>query len=991
MTAGGETLTGAVSTTTGLLSAKTQMRIGCWNVRTMFDTSKQAQVTREMQTYRLHILGVSECRWTGFGTVRTREGETILYSGRDDDKHHAGVALILRKGVEKALIEWKPISERLMRARFRGKHGKLTILQCYAPTNDAEEEVKEQFYSELLRETESIPTHDLLIIMGDLNAKVGARNEGFERAMGKHGCGTMNDNGERLANFCSENNMVIGGTLFPHKAIHMLTWESPNCRDKNQIDHMMINGKWRGSLQDVRAMRGADVGSDHHLVVGKVRIKLRRAGPPAKQAKRFNVQRLRDPKVKQEFCVNLQNRFQALSRDDSIEDQWQQISETYRGCAKEMLGYRKRGDKEWLSEDTWRAIQDRKEQKVKTLQCKSQRLRAKQQERYSQANTRVKRLARKDKRRYLDGLAQKAEEAARRKEQSTLYKITKTLCGRKQVASMPIKDKAGNLLTTEQEQERRWKEHFEEVLNRPEPYTQAEIKEPESELEVNTEPPTKAEIRDAIKTLKNGKAPGEDQLNAELFKQEPEAAADHLVPLFRAIWEEENIPEGWRKGSIIKIPKKGNLSDCNNWRGITLLSIPSKILCKIIIKRIGPALDKILRKEQSGFRSGRGCTDHIFALRNIIEQSTEWQRELYVNFIDYEKAFDSLHRDSLWKILRSYGIPPKIIAIIKQFYLNFSCTVGTSDLSFDVKSGVRQGCVMSGLLFIVAVDWVTSRATEDANRGIRWTLFTQLEDLDYADDLALLSHASSHIQQKTDRISEYGEQIGLRVNIKKTKLMKVNVRKEVSITVRAEPVEEVKSFTYLGSVMNREGGSDEDIRSRLGKARHVFAQLHPVWRSTQYRRETKLRIYQSCVVPVLLYGAECWRMTQKDSSKLAAFHTGSLRKICKIFWPDTISNKNLLTITQQEDIRTTIRRRRWTWVGHALRREKNNIARTALTWTPEGKRRRGRPKTTWRRTLEAEALAHHKTWKDLETMANDRHKWSDFVAALCASGCEEHE
>ena len=94
----------------------------------------------------------------------------------------------------------------------------------------------------------------------------------------------------------------------------------------------------------------------------------------------------------------------------------------------------------------------------------------------------------------------------------------------------------------------------------------------------------------------------------------------------------------------MKIPKKGNLSDCNNWRGITLLSIPSKILCKIIIKRIRPALDQALRKEQAGFRRGRGCAEHIFALRNIIEQSTERQRQLYINFIDYEKAFDSLHR-----------------------------------------------------------------------------------------------------------------------------------------------------------------------------------------------------------------------------------------------------------------------------------------------------------------------------------------------------------
>ena len=119
--------------------------------------------------------------------------------------------------------------------------------------------------------------------------------------MGKHGCGSMNDNGERLANTCAVNNLVIGGTLFPHKEIHQLTWESPNGRDRNQIDHIMINRKWRGSLQDVRVKRSADVGSDHHLVIAKVKIKLRRNGPSARMVKRFNVKRLKDLTIKQEF------------------------------------------------------------------------------------------------------------------------------------------------------------------------------------------------------------------------------------------------------------------------------------------------------------------------------------------------------------------------------------------------------------------------------------------------------------------------------------------------------------------------------------------------------------------------------------------------------------------------------------------------------------------------------------------------------------------
>jgi len=112
----------------------------------------------------------------------------------------------------------------------------------------------------------------------------------------------------------------------------------------------------------------------------------------------------------------------------------------------------------------------------------------------------------------------------------------------------------------------------------------------------------------------------------------------------------------------------------------------------IIIQRIAAHVDKLLREERAGFRRGRGCIDQIFTLRNIIEQRSESQRQLYINFVDFEKAFDSIHRDSLWHILRHYGIP-RIVSIIQCMYVNFTSSVGKIELGFEVKTGVRQGCV----------------------------------------------------------------------------------------------------------------------------------------------------------------------------------------------------------------------------------------------------------------------------------------------------------
>lgn len=181
--------------------------------------------------------------------------------------------------MEKYLMEWKPANSRIIQARLKGTQTNLSIIQCYGPTNESNDRDKEAFYEQLQVTFENVHCRDLLLVMGDLNAKVGSDNLNFERVMGREGCGVQNYNGERLVEWCAFNNMIIGGTLFPHRNIHKLTWTSPNGRDQNQIDHLMVISMWRRSLLDVRVRREADASSDHHLVTAKVKLKLRAAGP----------------------------------------------------------------------------------------------------------------------------------------------------------------------------------------------------------------------------------------------------------------------------------------------------------------------------------------------------------------------------------------------------------------------------------------------------------------------------------------------------------------------------------------------------------------------------------------------------------------------------------------------------------------------------------------------------------------------------------------
>lgn len=491
--------------------------------------------------------------------------------------------------------------------------------------------------------------------------------------------------------------------------------------------------------------------------------------------------------------------------------------------------------------------------------------------------------------------------------------------------------------------------------------------------------------------LRNGKAAGPDNIPAEALKADLETTVEMLYPLFEKIWEEEEVPSDWKEGYLIKLPKKGDLSNCANYRGITLLSVPGKVFNRILLERMKRAVDPFLRDQQAGFRQNRSCVDQIATLRIIVEQSLEWNSSLYINFVDYEKAFDSVDRNTLWKLLRHYGVPTKLVNLIKNSYEKMTSRVvhgGQLTNSFEVKTGVRQGCLLSPFLFLLAIDWTMKTSTACRRNGIQWTPWDQLDDLDFADDLALLSHSRLQMQDKTTELAATSLQVGLKIHEGKTKILKINAASEDPVILNGNELEEVETFTYLGSIINMQGGTDADVRARIGKARAAYLQLKNIWSSKVVSTRTKIRLFNSNVKSVLLYGAETWRTTKTTTKKVQTFINSCLRRILQIHWPDTISNADLWQRTNQLPAENEIRRRRWRWIGHTLRKPASNITRQALSWNPQGKRKRGRPRNTWQRDLEAETKKMGYTWRQLERIAQDRGLWRTVVGGLCSRGSD---
>ena len=202
------------------------------------------------------------------------------------------------------------------------------------------------------------------------------------------------------------------------------------------------------------------------------------------------------------------------------------------------------------------------------------------------------------------------------------------------------------------------------------------------------------------------------------------------------------------------------------------------------------------------------------------------------------------------------------------------------------------------------------------------------------------------MQRTTSRLERNAVYVGLEMSVKKTKVMRINARRQDSIKISGSEIEDTDEFTYLGSTVTKDGGAEADIRKNLSKARNSFNILGKVLKSESYSRKTKLRLFQSNVIPVLLCGAELWRMTGTDKLRLDRFHRVCLKKIMTIRWPMKISNEELYRVTSTKPVSETIRERRWRYIGHILRREPSSHVRVALTWKPEGRRKKGRPKET---------------------------------------------
>jgi len=401
---------------------------------------------------------------------------------------------------------------------------------------------------------------------------------------------------------------------------------------------------------------------------------------------------------------------------------------------------------------------------------------------------------------------------------------------------------------------------------------------------------------------------------------------------------------------------------------------------RCLLNRIRPIIDKILRPNQNGFRQSRSTTSHILALRRIVEELKNFDKELVVVFIDFRKAFDCINRSKMFKILEAYGVPKDIVNAIAVMYRDTSAVVITPDGEtdmFSIDTGVLQGDPLAPFLFIICLDYALRCSISDTDgftlrrrRSSRYPAEV-LADIDFADDIALLENSLLFAQILLDKVEVACQAIGLYLNPSKTKYMHINPSSSQQLTTSdGSEIERVVDFKYLGGYTN----SEKDMECRIAQAWSSLHSLQKIWKAP-ISKHTKTKVFKACTESILLYSCESWTMTAAQSKKLDGTYTKMLRKVYNVSWRDCLTNKQLYGPLPA--ISSVVRQRRLALAGHVVRG--NEPAGRLMDWLPEGRRRVGRPYITLKTMIERDIGL---SGSSLVSAMKDRSFWKS-----CASDC----
>ena len=982
----------------------------------------------ELARYNIDIAAISETRIEDEGSLEESDlGYTFFWKGLPaGSRRMHGVGFAVRTRLLRGLPEQPVgISERLMTWRIPLEKSRfMTIFSIYAPTLVATEADKDSFYDCLSAELSRVPSADKIIVLGDFNARVGAERDLWGGVLGRHGTGTCNDNGLRLLSLCSLHELCITNSLFQLRDMHKATWMHPRSKHWHLLDYVIVRQRDRRDVHITRAMRGAELSTDHRLVVSKMALVIR---PPIRRrpgVKKLCVNKLQNENTRNLYQEGLQESLGTQSAASVYSElgpdaAWERMCKLLVDTASEFLGAEARKHRDWFNEndvEIRELIRRKNEAHNRHLANPSPR----NWENFTELRKEAQRTLRAMENEWWVRYSEEMQAFFDAGDTHNFYDSLKIAYGPLDKSIAPVRSSDGALIKDKSGILNRWAEHFCDLLNRVHP-TDPNFLESVPQLETLhhlDNPPTLAEVEKAIASLKCRKAAGPDTVQGELLKYGGGTAAEQLTEFILACWDSGSVPAQWKDAKIVTIYKrKGDKSICGNSRGISLLSTGGKVYARVLLMRLIESVAEIVLPEsQCGFRRDRSTTDMTFTIRLLQEKCREQHKNLYIAFVDLTKAFDTVDRELLWRVLARFGCPPRFVEAIKSLHSGMRASVmagGEVSEPFDVLAGVKQGCVLAPVLFNIFVSAVTSVAHRDLDRHTDGVCISYrydggglfnlsrlraktkcksvlVDELQYADDAAFVSHSEQGLQQVVHSVQDAYHRSGLKINTEKTEIMTQKTGTSDSHTDHAPSIcigdrvlSNVEKFTYLGSVLSSDCTLKNEVHRRIGLASAAFGKLsRRVFKNHNLNLQTKRAVYQAVCLSILLFGCEAWALYRPQFRKLEAFHGTCVQDILGVKWYDRVpraESRERLGIPSLEEI---ILKRQLRWFGHVVRMPGDRLPRQVLYGElKDGKRSSGGQRKRYKDNMKRTLKQFHLDPLTAESDAAERCGWGRQVAA----------
>lgn len=879
-------------------------------------------------------------------------------------------------------------TERIAVATFRlplhrsSRFIELRFVNAYGPTSPAaakDPSERDKFYDLLVKQVASFnDNRGCTIVAGDFNARVGKKQDG-ETCIGSFGRGIRNENGAALSIFAEANSFVLTNTCFMHPMTHRTTWRGVSSTGRqlfNTIDFVLISQSMRSSLRQARSWSGLETFSDHAMVSATLDLKYLHVHWAAKKQNtrhfRLCIENLREKK--QTFVDAAGRKWMLRKTDDMIlpQQKMDALKECLLSTAEEVLGKTQR-----RAPHIDRVEELSKEQKKLRMQidgpCSSEK-RAELRRRRNVLLRQIHKVTHESALRDIDNRVAEIEAA---KDNMQVFMATRQVRRWRPFSRVVVHDKDEHIVRNPKEAACVIAKHFEQVFN---PSNGSAIQAlssfvgPPRPLDV---PITVDETKMAIAATKSGRAPGPDNLPAELLK----ATADMSAPVITSALNDAlqlHLPLELGAGILVPLPKphkqRGPVA---NLRPVFLLLTVRKVLTNIVLKRVRGAFERKLPLHQAAYRPGRSTADGVWVQRMCASIVEYFQVKLHKLGTDLSHAFDSVDRAKLLRMLYEDGwTTDDESRMIQMLLTNTTLTVRvewTLSETLNSSLGVPQGDGLSGLLFIAylaeALRAIESRVLSSVQTPSCDLLLGLPNTSSYADDVDHYSTQSESLEERLQIAGAVYPEWNLELNVAKTERVEFALwptksecpkcnKRCVSAAAMCDTCEHwwhnrcvplsprtVQRFEtdpsakfscpacteghplgnrgqeawrgtkHLGSFLD----SERDVAHRIANANAAFATLTKVWRRDFVKRDKKLLLFKAFVQPHFIYNIGVQALNKTLESRLDAAQRKLLRRAMGIFYPNKISNSKLYEIAQTQPLSKVARQSRWRLFGHLLR------------------------------------------------------------------------